>query len=58
MNIYLALTLLLMGFAVIVAVVAELKHAISGDGYGHRPSPRSLADNNETRSQTLSRLAH
>lgn len=57
MNLYLALTLLLMGFAVIVAVVAELKHAISGDGYGYRPTPRGL-DDNETRSQTLNRLAH
>ena len=58
MSIYIALTLLILGLAVIVAVVAELKHAISGDGYGHRPAPRSLADNNENRSQTLSRLAH
>ncbi|HKE71925.1 MAG TPA: hypothetical protein VKB55_21880 [Nocardioidaceae bacterium] len=57
MSIYIALTLLILGIAVVVAVVAELKHAISGDGYGYRPTPRGL-DDNETRSQTLNRLAH
>ncbi len=57
MSTYIALTLLIPGIAVVAAVVAELKHAISGDGYGYRPTPRGL-DDNETRSQTLNRLAH
>jgi hypothetical protein len=58
MSLYVALTLLILGLAVTVAVVAELNRAIRGDGYGYRPAPRSLADDNETRSQTLGRLAH
>jgi hypothetical protein len=58
MSIYIAFTLLILGLAVMVAVVAELNRAIRGDGYGLRPTPRSLADDDETRSQTLRRLAH
>jgi hypothetical protein len=58
MSIYIAFTLLILGLAVMVAVVAELNRAIRGDGYGLRPAPRSLADDNESRSQTLRRLAH
>jgi hypothetical protein len=58
MSTYIAFTLLILGLAVMVAVVAELNRAIRGDGYGYRPTPRSLADDSETRSQTLGRLAH
>jgi hypothetical protein len=49
---------LILGLAVLIAVIAELRHAIHGDGYGLRPAPRSLADDSETRSQTLARLTH
>ena len=58
MSTYIAFTLLILGLAVMIAVVAEVNRAIRGDGYGYRPTPRSLADDNETRSQTLGRVAH
>lgn len=48
---------LLAGLAALVAIVVELRRAISEDGYGHRPLPRSLADDHESRVRTLSRLA-
>jgi hypothetical protein len=48
--------LILVGLAALVAIVAELRHVIRGDGYGHRPAPRSLADDNESRTATLARL--
>src|SRR5262245_29367829 len=57
MSLLIAFTLIL-GLAVMIAVVAELNRAIRGDGYGYRPTPRSLADDHETRSQTLGRVAH
>jgi hypothetical protein len=49
--------ILLIGLAALVATVAELRHVIGGDGYGHRPPPRSLADDSESRAQTLARMA-
>jgi hypothetical protein len=58
MDLFIALTVILT-LAVSIAVIAELlNRAIRGDGYGHRPTPRSLADDNETLSQTFGRLAH
>jgi hypothetical protein len=48
---------LLVGLVAIVAVIIDLKHVIRGDGYGHRPAPRSLADESENRAISLTRLA-
>jgi hypothetical protein len=57
MNIVIALTVLLGLAAALVAIVLELRHVIGGDGYGHRPAPRSLADDDEPRPKVLARLA-
>jgi hypothetical protein len=48
---------LLLGLVALAAVVRELNHVIRGDGYGHRPAPRSLSDDSENRAVTLTRLA-
>lgn len=56
MSILVAVTLLLTLIA-LAAVGLQLVRALRGDGYGHRPGPRSLADETEPRTRTLARLA-
>lgn len=56
MSILLAFALILT-VAVLSAVVVDLVRIVRGDGYGHRPTPRSLADDTEARNETLARLA-
>ena len=56
MTVILALALLVT-LAVLAAVVVDLARVVRGDGYGHRPVPRSLADDSEPRNETLARLA-
>ncbi|HYJ67157.1 MAG TPA: hypothetical protein VEX15_05785 [Nocardioidaceae bacterium] len=48
---------LFLALVAVAAVVLELNHVIRGDGYGHRPAPRSLSDDSENRAVTLNRLA-
>ena len=56
MSIVIAFVLLL-GIVALVALVRELNHVIRGDGYGHRPAPRSLSEDSESRAVALNRLA-
>jgi hypothetical protein len=56
MSLFLAFALIL-ALAALTMVGLELARAIRGDGYGHRPTPRSMADDAEPRVQTLARLA-
>jgi hypothetical protein len=56
MTLFLAFALILT-LAVLAAVVVEVVRVVRGDGYGHRPTPRSLADDTDTRIETLARLA-
>jgi hypothetical protein len=56
MSLFLAFALILT-LAVLAAVVADLVRVVRGDGYGHRPTPRSLADDAENRVDALARLA-
>ena len=56
MSIIIAFVLLL-GIVALAALVRELNHVIRGDGYGHRPAPRSLTDDSENRAVSLTRLA-
>jgi hypothetical protein len=56
MSIVIAFALLL-GLVALTALVLELNHVIRGDGYGHRPAPRSLSDESENRVVSLTRLA-
>jgi hypothetical protein len=56
MSIIIAFVLLL-GLVALAVLVLELNHVIRGDGYGHRPAPRSLSDESEKRADTLTRMA-
>jgi hypothetical protein len=51
------LIILLLSSVLLLALVVELAREIRADGYGHRPPPRSRADESESRSVQLARLA-